>query len=350
MARLLTITTPTAETVQGNAALSHYAFNGNTSEKIFTFQYGSTAIGLTSFGLSLTQNGTGGFNIFPIGSSSISMTPGQRMSFAVTYDSSLGNSSYSNLFCSIPIYTTDDSIIKLIGPTHSITFTNNIPIQSTKRELGPLLTTDSNRNYIISQAGLKITNDLTSFGLARTNPKLTGNVKITVDSKDNIWLNSIEAEKSLAANKFKKVKIFSDSSYAVDIYNFFDNGNTPAEVVFSLYEDDPLYTSTKRTLDKQFDRFYQYGVTETDSMYYTENFSMFAPLYLKQEVPDYFVIFRTNGPVNSFSYDLSDPDQGVLNEILANSTIVRTVDMGPKTSIGKYFIIKSLQSLSSKKK
>jgi hypothetical protein len=190
----------------------------------------------------------------------------------------------------------------------------------------------------LNQAGKKLTQDETSFGIIRTNPKLTGNIKITVDSADDIWLNSIEAEKELADDRFKKFRISPNSSYAIDVNRFFDSGSTPPEIVYSLYQADSQYTSTKRSLDQQYDRFYQYGVTALKSRFYSEDFSFFAPLYLKEEVPDYFIILRTDGAINKFSYDLpfNEWPTEVTSQILDNSTIVKTYSLGPQTPLGKY--------------
>ena len=45
-----------------------------------------------------------------------------------------------------------------------------------------------------------------SFGLIRTNPKLTSNVKLTVDSAGDLWLNSIDAVNELTNRKYKKYR------------------------------------------------------------------------------------------------------------------------------------------------
>ena len=47
-----------------------------------------------------------------------------------------------------------------------------------------------------------------SFGLLRTNPKLTTNAKIVIDSSDNIFLSSFSATKNLSSGKFKRFKLY----------------------------------------------------------------------------------------------------------------------------------------------
>jgi len=317
-------------------------FNGDKAVKIFTLKTDSA---LSDATLTLSQGPIGStgsaFSIIPgttNGSSSFTLpTIGDSTSFIISYDSSKGSATEASLTSDIPIY---------VEGTNTVFIDSNSPFyievenskSVTKRHLGPLLNRDKSGNYIINQSTGKITQDETSFGLIRTNPKLSGNVKITVDSNNAIWLNSIDADKELADERFKKYKLGPESSYALDLNRFFDYGQTPTEIVFSLYEKDPTYLSTKRSFDEQFDRFYQYGATQLSSKSYDEDFSFFAPLYLKYEIPEYFVIFRTDGPFNKFTYEAlqSEWQNHVSSDILANSQIIKTFDLSEKSNIGKY--------------
>ena len=53
----------------------------------------------------------------------------------------------------------------------------------------------------------KILEDRSSFQIARTNPKLTGNVKFTVDGNDNMWLNSIDANDELSKDDLRLINL-----------------------------------------------------------------------------------------------------------------------------------------------
>jgi len=347
---MLQITTPNAQGANGQSKLDTYTFSGKDGRKFFTIENIGTGTPLT---LTLVNDApvntglTGGFKLFP-GSTggdyilNTTMPPGTNMSFSIDYDKDWGDSLQAKLYASTNIYTYDSTRAStgyaLIGPTSCITFDYKNNETLTRRDLGSLLCQDGEGNYQILQNSAKITEDETSFGLVRTNPKLTGNVKLTVDSKQDIWLNSIDAEKELADDRYKKYRIGKNSSYASDLNRFFDLGNTPPELVFSLYQQDSQYTSTKRNFSEQYDKFYQYGVTELKSKFYDEDFSFFAPLYLKTEIPDNFVIFRTNGPVNAFSYEttFNDWKNYVTPEILANSQIIKTYSLAEDTSIGMY--------------
>ena len=233
-------------------------------------------------------------------------------------------------------YTPASSLSKFISVLpQKVTFIANNNPSYVKREIGAVLATDKDGSQVISSIDRNFTKN-SSFGLARTNPKITGNIKITVDSDNNIYLNSIDAVKELSDEKFKKYRITPKSSYAIDIKNFF--GTTPSEQVFALYQADTQYTSSKRNLSEQYDRFYQYGAEALASKFYDEDFSFFAPIYLKNDIPDYFVIFRTTGPINSFSYDkpISEWPSEVVNSVLSTSTIIKTFSLKEDSSIGKY--------------
>ena len=341
---MLTLNTPNQQQINGNSRLDTYTFTGKYDRKFFTVGYTGPGVSNVTFTLSAT-GGSGGFRIFPADSTSldqttltVSLNNNDKISFSVDYNSEWGDANYASLFSdeainSSPLYT-----YTLLGPTASLNFKLSDNLTVTKREIGSLLVKDDSNSYLVSQAGTKISQSLSSFGLARTNPKLTGNVKITIDSTNSIWMNSIDAVKELSDDKYKKFKIGTNSSYAADLTKFFDSGSTPPEIVYALYQNDKLYTATKRNLSEQYDRFYQYGVSELNSRFYTENFSFFAPLYLKTDIPEYFVIFRTDGAINKFSYDLPF-DQwpaNVVSEILNNSTIVKTFSLAENTPIGSY--------------
>jgi hypothetical protein len=186
-----------------------------------------------------------------------------------------------------------------------------------------------------------------SFSLLRANPKLSGNVKLTVDSSENIWLNSILSTKELSDDKYRKFPITANGSFASDLKKFFGDTSTPPEIVFGIYQDNVTYTSSERTLDKQYDTFYHYGMSLLVDKFYDEEFSFFAPLAIKEDLPDYFAIFRVNGPLNTTTYnDFSS--RNFAEDILSNSEIVKTYDLTENSAIGKY--LRNILSHPSRKK
>lgn len=143
-------------------------------------------------------------------------------------------------------------------------------------------------------------NDKTSsFGLVRTNPKISGNVKITVDSAGEVWLNTINANRELSSSDYKKFRTTQTSTYESDLKKFI--GSLPPEIVFEVKPGaDP--TAVSDSFQNQFDLFYSMGVQPLISDAYDEDYSYFAPLWLRDQLPEYFVIFRIDEPLD-FPYN-----------------------------------------------
>ena len=143
-------------------------------------------------------------------------------------------------------------------------------------------------------------NDKTaSFSILRTNPKISGNVKITVDSSGKLWLNSIDANKELSVSAYKKFPIAPTSNYEANLKAFI--GNLQPKLFFDVkINSDPLHTGN--TFQKQYDFFYAMGASPLISKLYDEDYSYFAPIWLRQQLPDYFVILRVDEPLD-FPYN-----------------------------------------------
>jgi len=147
-------------------------------------------------------------------------------------------------------------------------------------------------------AGAKLFDFNSSFSVIRTNPRLTGNFKITLDSTGNIAFNSMSVNNILSNDRYKKFNITGENSFAQDIYNYFNEGNLSNEIIFQVgrFTNGQLKAGTK--FDEQYDFFYGSGAASLPDKNYSEGFSYFAPLWIKNEIPDYFVIFKVPGPMN----------------------------------------------------
>lgn len=341
----LRITTPGVQRTDSSLPiLRELKFKGDYSRKIFTIL--NDGPNTESFNISVSQGGTGeAFSLSPreetTGDVQITLSSSQEISFTVDYDSTKGTALIATVSCDTDIYGVTGPTIPsnvIFGPSENLVFSVEPLQKSTSRAIGPLLNTDDKGIFTTNEISSKFSQDKTSFGVIRTNPKLTGNVKITIDSDENLWLNSIDADKELSDERFKKYRVSPDSSYVIDLKRFFDNGQTPGEIVFSLYEKDPNYFTTKRSFSQQYDNFYQYGAEQLKSRFYEEEFSFFAPLYLKENVPEFFVIFRTEGPLNGFTYQtpIEEWPKEIAKEILSKSQIIKTYDLSETTPIGRY--------------
>ena len=104
-----------------------------------------------------------------------------------------------------------------------------------------------------------------SFGILRTNPKLTGNVKIVVDSSNNTFIESISANEELAKSKYKAVKTSSSSSYQYDLCRVFNN--TPSDIFYDVKKQSSDY-SVLDNYGAQYDLDYCYGSYSINSKSY----------------------------------------------------------------------------------
>jgi len=169
-----------------------------------------------------------------------------------------------------------------------------------------------------------------SFSLIKTNVGLSTNIKITVDSNYNLYLDSIESNSNLSNSIYKNFQFNKDSYYDALLPNFF-YGLDP-EIAFAVkYENDSniMFNS----FDKQLDDLYISGCQDiADNKFYPEDFEYFAPLYAsKTGIPNYFIIFRIDGAglttvtKNNFS-----------SEILNKLKCVKIFDLTNKTELGQW--------------
>ena len=133
-----------------------------------------------------------------------------------------------------------------------------------------------------------------SFSLLRTNVGLTTNVKIVVDSKYNLALDSIDSTPDLTISKYKK-KAFNKTNYYDELVPFLWD-KLPSEIAFHIkYENDN--DSMTDNFANQYDEIYQYGARNIlNNKNYIEEYEYFAPLYIvKGKLPSNFIIFRVDG-------------------------------------------------------
>jgi hypothetical protein len=194
----------------------------------------------------------------------------------------------------------------------------------------------------------------TSFGLLRTNPKLSTNIKIIADSKNRIYLESIDANPFLSKSIYKGFEVSGNGSYSFDLKRFYNQGSRllPNKIAYSLFEEDDS-TTIKDQYNKQFDFTYGNGMYPKNSQLYTEEFSLFSPLWIERDnIPEYFVIFKMDGPVtvnaNTSQYSGLDIDtlsslnslvedpENFFSNIIQNAYIIKTFDLTNRTEIGKY--------------
>jgi len=144
----------------------------------------------------------------------------------------------------------------------------------------------------------KVFTNKTSYSLLKTNPKLTGNIKMVVDSKGDIFIETIDAKPELTRNKYKKVKLDLENTWSSSIYNFFNKGSIPKSLFYAIKDDEDFY-SIKTDFSKQYYTDYQQGVKPKISKLYDEQISYLAPIWLEpNDIPEHFAIFKIPEPVS----------------------------------------------------
>lgn len=169
-----------------------------------------------------------------------------------------------------------------------------------------------------------------SFAILKTNPGLTTNCKIMVDSIYNMFMESIESMPELSSSSYKKVAFNKDNFYD-ELIPYFYNGLS-IDTAFSIkYDSDNDNMSSK--FQNQYDDIYQMGARNIlDNKNYTEEFECFAPLYLsKSGIPNSFVIFRVDGPGL-----ITLTKNNFLSEIIDNLKCVKVFDLSKSTPIGEW--------------
>jgi hypothetical protein len=148
-----------------------------------------------------------------------------------------------------------------------------------------ILTNDENEKHLVkyNNEGKDINNNHSSFMLLRANPKLSGNVKLVIDSKYNLYLDTFKVSAKLNDYRFRKYPISADGNYPRDVKTVFKN--LPIAELYKIndnaFKPHKVYTD----FGDQYDTVYEYGAeTNTDNLY-NENMKILAPLHIGDNIP-----------------------------------------------------------------
>ena len=176
--------------------------------------------------------------------------------------------------------------------------------------------------------------DNNSFALLRTNPKFTSNIKLIVNSSEDIFLSSFKANKTLSKVEFQKFEIKKGGEYSNDVSRFFKK--VPKRERFEVlrkYSDTTPYSDYSYQYENQ----YNYGASFNATKLYDEQYKMFAPIWLDRRVPKKFIVYRVLDVDYSQKYE--ETTEGQNNRILSllkNATIIKTFDLTRKSNVGQY--------------
>lgn len=185
--------------------------------------------------------------------------------------------------------------------------------------------------------------DKASYSVVRTNPKLTGNVKLVSNGSD-LYMESFSANTELASSSFKAFKINGQGTYDRDVWKFFQGGKFPAELAYEVFQEY-RDVSVLSQYQNQFEMFYSAGTRSVASNSYPEDLGMLAPIWLNEQIPNNFVIFRIDNPaaVNNINEALQNTNYldaqtstEFTKNVLENCTAIKTFDLTSNSLLGSY--------------
>lgn len=186
-----------------------------------------------------------------------------------------------------------------------------------------------------------------SYMLLRANPKLTGNVKVVVDSDSNMYLDTFKISLGLAQYKYRHIALNPNDYYGQTLMTKFHD--MPVDDLYKIEDGCYNLFTTVDSYDKQYYNTYNYGVRTNNDNLYHENFALLAPLCIKPEVmPDFFVVFKVN--TDEYNKKIKSKELVTDNDkfkyFVSSGSIVKTYDMRKDSPIGKY--IRTISSFAEK--
>lgn len=173
-----------------------------------------------------------------------------------------------------------------------------------------------------------------SYLLLRTNPKYSGNIKLVVDEKNNLFLDTFKVSDILSNKKYRKQKVSGNSVFSGDLRTVFSS--LPSGEIFRLSDEDILDVALPKTsYSEQYDTTYDYGARMLNDELYDEDYSILAPLWVNTRIPDHFVLFKLNGPYNKESYSGESLDNLAVKYI-TDGTLLKSWSLKDNSPLGTY--------------
>lgn len=177
----------------------------------------------------------------------------------------------------------------------------------------------------------KMINSNVSYQLLRTNPKLTGNVKVVVTEQSNLYLDTFKVSLALGQYKYRHIPVNANEYYGRSLMHFrkmsTDDFYKVEDNCFNLFTAVNDYKSQYYTV-------YNSGVRTNEDHLYTENFAMLAPLCVKEVIPDFFLVFKVDTDKLSKSKTANEADK--IRYFFENGILVKSFDFREGTNLGKY--------------
>ena len=173
-----------------------------------------------------------------------------------------------------------------------------------------------------------------SFALLRTNPKLSSNIKLIVNSIGDMFLGAFKANKSLSKVEYQKFELNQDGSYSNDVSRFFKG--IPVNERFQILRKNSDLTPYSNYAF-QYEQQYNSGASFNSTKLYDEQYKVFAPIWLDRQIPKKFIVYRVHDVEYKEQYDEDTLGQNSrILELLKNATIIKTFDLTKESKLGKY--------------
>lgn len=155
--------------------------------------------------------------------------------------------------------------------------------------------------------------ETSTFSLLSTNPRLTGNIKIQVDSNNSLYLSLMDIVGK--TDKNTRFPIARNSDYPRELSKFMKNVPILDNVFYNPNVQE-LSIETKLPYSDSYTSTYNSGCSFVSDSFFSEKYSIFAPIYITDRVPKKFIIFRKQNFQNINS-----------SELLKDLEIVKTFDI-----------------------
>ena len=229
-----------------------------------------------------------------------------------------------------------------INQTCPFAFTFNLKINVHEPKKGTVTLVEKTYQYtpvevnisnVMGEHLTKMNNPDVSFALLRTNPKLTGNVKVMVDSDSNIYLDTFKISDTLSQRKYRHISVGSSTYYGNSLMTRFKD--LPTTEFYKIPDRCySLFTPAQTHKNEYFD-VYNSGVSTNSDELYSENFSIFAPLCIRRVMPDFFLVFKVNRDAHGYDeVNMSDNDK--INFFMKYGKLVKSYDLRKDSNVGKY--------------
>ena len=192
----------------------------------------------------------------------------------------------------------------------------------------------ANNTSLFGKNGIAMTDTSSSFLMMRTNPKLSGNIKLVVDKDQHLYLDTFKVSNNLSKYAYRHKSVSAASYYSTDVRNIFKS--IPDIDLYKVPDIDLKAHDPYTNFENQYDTTYSYGAETNRDEMYSENFKILAPLWVNRTLPDFFVIFRVDSAYNLSTYYNIQDDREIFNSFLKSGKIVKAFDMRQSSPLGKY--------------